>query len=195
MAVALGSVVFRVQRVRGELFALLTLAVTFVLATIILNTPIDGGPGVSLGGVAVPHIGPTASSSFYLLELAIAAATLGIAFAIWRSKLGTGLFAIRDDEDVAEVLGVPTFAASSSPSRFPRWRAWWAVQALFISYVTAAETFSIIVPLTVVLMSVLGGYAALGRAGHWGNDHHRDQLRVKPQATIRSPEKPPSARS
>src|SRR5207342_616828 len=31
------------------------------------------------------------------------------------------------------------------------------VQALFISYVTAAETFSIIVPLTVVLMSVLGG--------------------------------------
>ena len=22
------------------------------------------------------------------------------------------------------------------------------------------------------------GYAALGRAGHWGNDHHRDQLRV-----------------
>ena len=31
------------------------------------------------------------------------------------------------------------------------------IQALFISYVTVAETFSIIVPLTVVLMSVLGG--------------------------------------
>ena len=166
VAVALGSVVFRVQRVRGELFALLTLAVTFVLATIILNTPIDGGPGVSLGGVAVPHIGPTASSSFYLLELAIAAATLGIAFAIWRSKLGTGLFAIRDDEDVAEVLGVPTFrcklvafAISSALAGVVG-----GVQALFISYVTAAETFSIIVPLTVVLMSVLGRYAALGAA-------------------------------
>ena len=164
VAVALGSVVFRVQRVRGELFALLTLAVTFVLATIILNTPIDGGPGVSLGGVAVPHIGPTASSSFYLLELAIAAATLGIAFAIWRSKLGTGLFAIRDDEDVAEVLGVPTFrcklvafAISSALAGVVG-----GVQALFISYVTAAETFSIIVPLTVVLMSVLGG------TRHWG---------------------------
>jgi branched-chain amino acid transport system permease protein len=36
--------VFRVRSVRGELFALLTLAVTFVLATIVLNTPIDGGP-------------------------------------------------------------------------------------------------------------------------------------------------------
>ena len=158
-AVALGSLVFRVKRVRGELFALLTLAVTFVLATIILNTPIDGGPGVSLGGVAVPAIGPTPSSSFYLLELATAAATLGIAYAIWRSKLGTGLFAIRDDEDVAEVLGVPTFrcklivfAISSALAGIAG-----GIHALFISYVTAAETFSIIVPLTVVLMSVLGG--------------------------------------
>ena len=109
MAVALGSVVFRVNGCGANCSRLLTLAVTFVLATIILNTPIDGGPGVSLGGVAVPAIGPTASSSFYFLELATAAATLGIAYAIWRSKLGTGLFAIRDDEDVAEVLGVPTF--------------------------------------------------------------------------------------
>src|SRR5262249_39611681 len=31
------------------------------------------------------------------------------------------------------------------------------VHALFVSYVTASETFSIVVPLTVVLMSVLGG--------------------------------------
>jgi branched-chain amino acid transport system permease protein len=31
------------------------------------------------------------------------------------------------------------------------------IHALFVSYVTAGETFSIIVPLTVVLMSVLGG--------------------------------------
>ena len=43
----LGAVAFRVQAVRGELFSLLTLAATFVVATIILNTPIDGGPGVS----------------------------------------------------------------------------------------------------------------------------------------------------
>ena len=46
MGLALGAVVFRVNRVRGELFALATLAFTFVVGTIILNTPIDGGPGV-----------------------------------------------------------------------------------------------------------------------------------------------------
>jgi branched-chain amino acid transport system permease protein len=159
VAVALGSIVFRVKRVRGELFVLLTLAVTFVLATIVLNTPIDGGPGISLGGVAVPAIGPTPASSFYLIELATASATMGIAWAIWRSKLGTGLFAIRDDEDVAEVLGVPTFRCKLIAFAISSALAGVAggIHALFISYVTAAETFSIIVPLTVVLMSVLGG--------------------------------------
>ena len=54
----LGAVVFRVRAVRGELFALLTLAVTFVVATIVLNTPVDGGPGVYLHSVAVPMLGP-----------------------------------------------------------------------------------------------------------------------------------------
>jgi branched-chain amino acid transport system permease protein len=159
VALALGGIVFRVKRVRGELFALLTLAVTFVLATIVLNTPIDGGPGISLGGIAVPVIGPTPASSFYLIELAAASATMVIAWMIWQSKLGTGLFAIRDDEDVAEVLGVPTFRCKLVAFAISSALAGIAggIQALFISYVTAAETFSIIVPLTVVLMSVLGG--------------------------------------
>ena len=52
--VGLGAVVFRLRRLRGELFGLLTLAVTFVIATIILNTPIDGGPGVYLSAVPIP---------------------------------------------------------------------------------------------------------------------------------------------
>ncbi len=159
VGVALGAVVFRVKLVRGELFALLTLAVTFVLATIVVSTPIDGGPGVYLSGVAVPALGPTPSASFYLMALIAAAATVGSAWWIYRSRLGSGLFAIRDDEDVAEVLGVPTFryklAALAISSAFAGVAG--GIQALFVSYVTASETFSIIVPLTVVLMSVLGG--------------------------------------
>ena len=69
---ALGAVVFRAKNVRGELFALLTLAVTFVLATIILNTPIDGGPGVYLSAVPVPAIMPSPSSTFYFLAMSLA---------------------------------------------------------------------------------------------------------------------------
>jgi branched-chain amino acid transport system permease protein len=98
-----------VRHVRGELFALLTLAATFVLATIVLNTPIDGGPGVYLSAIPVPKRAPTPSGAFYMMALVLAVATVAIAYAIPRARLGLGLFAIHDDEDAAEVMGVPTY--------------------------------------------------------------------------------------
>jgi branched-chain amino acid transport system permease protein len=159
LGMALGAVVFRVKGVRGELFALLTLAITFVVGTIVLNTPIDGGPGISLAGVAIPKLAPTASASIYLLALATAVLTIFLSYRIQKSKLGLGLFAIHDDEDVAEVMGVPTlryklvaFGVSCALAGLAG-----GIHALFVNYVTAGETFTITVPLTVVLMSVLGG--------------------------------------
>jgi len=159
LGVALGAVVFRVRSVRGELFALLTLAVTFVLATIVLNTPIDGGPGIYLSAVPVPHLAPTQPGTFYLLALAGAVAALLIAYGVQQSRLGVGLFAIHDDEDAAEVMGVPTYRYKLVALAISCALAGLAggVHALFISYVTTGEVFSITVPLTVVLMSVLGG--------------------------------------
>lgn len=159
LGMALGAVVFRVKSVRGELFALLTLAITFVVGTIVLNTRIDGGPGIYLNAVAIPALGPTASSSIYLMALAGAVATMLISYRIHASRLGLGLFAIHDDEDVAEVMGVPTFRYKLLAFGISCALAGLAggIHALFVSYVTAGETFTIVVPLTVVLMSVLGG--------------------------------------
>ncbi len=159
LGMALGAVVFRVKSVRGELFALLTLAITFVVGTIVHNTRIDGGPGIFLHAVAVPTIGPTASSSLYLMALIGAIATLLISYRIQASKLGIGLFAIHDDEDVAEVMGVPTFRYKIIAFGISCALAGLAggIHALFVTYVTAGDTFTIVVPLTVVLMSVLGG--------------------------------------
>jgi branched-chain amino acid transport system permease protein len=157
--IGIGAVVFRVGRLRGELFALITLAVTFVVATVVLNTPLDGGQGVNLGGVRLPSIMASPSSTLYVLALALAVLTVWIAYEIFHARLGTGLFAIHDDEDVAEVLGVPTFryklAALGVSCALAGVAG--AIQAMFVSYVTVGETFSIIVPLNVVLMSVLGG--------------------------------------
>ncbi|TMH46631.1 MAG: branched-chain amino acid ABC transporter ATP-binding protein/permease [Betaproteobacteria bacterium] len=157
--VAIGAVVFRAGRLRGELFALLTLAVSYVLATVILNTPIDGGPGVSLAAVAIPRLAATPPSTFYLLALAAAIVTLAVAYQVQYSPLGRGLFAIHDDEDVAEVLGVPTYRYKLAALAISCALAGVAggIHALFVSYVTVGETFSIVVPLSVVLMSVLGG--------------------------------------
>lgn len=163
LGAGIGAVVFRVKRLRGELFALLTLAITFVLATVVLNTRIDGGPGVYLSAVPLPAWLASPTGTLYCLGLALAVGTVGAAYAIARSRLGLGLFAIHDDEDVAEVEGVPTFryklvafALSAGIAGVAG-----AVHAMYVTYVTVGETFSITVPLYVVLMSVLGG------ARHW----------------------------
>jgi branched-chain amino acid transport system permease protein len=161
--VGMGAIVFRVRRLRGELFALLTLAVTFVLATVVLNTRIDGGPGVYLSGVPVPRIAGSATATLYLLALGIALVTVGTAYAVYHARWGAGLFAIHDDEDVAEVLGVPTYRYKLLALGLSSGLAGvtGGIHAMFVTYVTVAETFSIVVPLYVVLMSVLGG------ARHW----------------------------
>src|SRR5205823_1930934 len=118
-----------------------------------------GGPGVYLSAVPIPAIGPSVASSFYLLALVLAVVTLVMARWIYAAKLGTGLFAIHDDEDVAEVMGVPTFRCKMIAFGISCALAGVAggIHALFVSYVTLGETFSIVVPLSVVMMSVLGG--------------------------------------
>jgi branched-chain amino acid transport system permease protein len=71
--------------------------------------------------------------------------------------------AIHDDEDVAEVNGVPTFALKMAAFALSSFLAGMmgSIHALYVSYVTVSETFNINVPWTVVLMSILGG------ARHW----------------------------
>jgi len=157
LGVALGAIVFRVRALRGELFALLTLAITFVVATIALNA-VDGGPGIMLT-VDMPKLAPTAPGVIYLLMLAAAALTLWTAYAIVHSRFGTGLFAIHDDEDVAEVMGVPTYRFKLAAFAISCALAGLAggIHAVFVSYVTVAETFSIALAVNVVLMSALGG--------------------------------------
>lgn len=163
LALGIGLVVFRIKSLRAEFFALLTLSVTYVLAAIVSNTPLDGGGGVYLSNVALPQFGTTVPGAIYLLGLALALAALAVSRRILRSRLGAGLLALHDDEDVAEVKGVPTlhyklaaFAISSAIAG-----AAGAIQAGYLGYVTVGETFSITVPLYVVLMSILGG------ARHW----------------------------
>lgn len=159
LALGIGAVVFRLNRLRGDLFALLTLAVAFVLATVILNTPIDGGPGVYLSAVPLPNLAGSPSATIYVLGLAIAAIAVAAAYAVAHSRLGLGLFAIHDDEDVAEAKGVPTFKYKMIAFAISAGIAGavGAVHAMYVSYVTVGETFGITIPLYVVLMSVLGG--------------------------------------
>jgi branched-chain amino acid transport system permease protein len=163
VAALLGSgvaaVVFRVHGVRGELFALLTLAVTFVLSTVALNTAIDGGPGVFLAAVPVPALLGAPTATLYILALAVALLSTAAALAIYHSRWGVGLFAIHDDEDVAEVLGVPTYRYKLLAFALSCFIAGLigGVHAIFVTYVTVAETFSVGLAVDAIMMAALGG--------------------------------------
>jgi branched-chain amino acid transport system permease protein len=163
VAALLGSVVaavvFRVRGVRGELFGLLTLAVTFVLSTIALNTRLDGGPGVFLAAVPVPTLFGTPATTLYHLALAVAFVSTFAALAIYHSRWGMGLFAIRDDEDVAEVLGVPTYRYKLVAFALSCFIAGLigGIHAMFVTYVTVAETFAVGLAVDAIMMAALGG--------------------------------------
>jgi len=163
LALAIGALVFNVRKIRGESFALITLAVGFVLATVAVNTPIDGGPGVYLMGVSLPQWGPKPASTFYYASLVLTVLCVAVAWWLFHARAGLGLLAIHDDEDAAEVNGVPTFWLKMGAFALSSFFAgvMGAIHALYVSYVTVGETFNITVPLTVVLMSVLGG------SRHW----------------------------
>ena len=94
-----------------------------------------------------------------MLGFVLCVATLAIAWWVAHSRLGMGLFAIHDDEDVAEAKGVPTlrykliaFALSAGIAG-----AVGGVHAMYVGFITVSGTFELTVPLYVVLMSVLGG--------------------------------------
>ena len=163
LGIGIGAVVFRLKRLRGELFALLTLAVTFVIATIILNTPIDGGAGVFMSAVPMPNLMPTQTGTIYVLGFVMCVATLAVAWKVAHSRLGMGLFAIHDDEDVAEAKGVPTFRYKMAAFALSAGIAGavGGIHAMYVGFLTVGGTFELTVPLYVVLMSVLGG------SRHW----------------------------
>ncbi len=163
LGLGIGAVVFRLKRLRGDLFALLTLAVTFVIATIVLNTDIDGGGGVFMSAVPMPRILGSPSSTLYVLGFGMCLLTLAIAWKVAHSRLGMGLFAIHDDEDVAEAKGVPTFRNKLFAFGLSAGIAGavGGIHAMYVGFLTVSETFGLTVPLYVVLMSVLGG------SRHW----------------------------
>ncbi|WP_432837390.1 branched-chain amino acid ABC transporter ATP-binding protein/permease [Dactylosporangium sp. CA-092794] len=164
LAAGIGAVAFRLGSLRGEIFALLTLAVPFILSAFArINRSIDGGQGTTL---PLPEF-PDALGSFqqfqYLLALVVAAVAVAVAFAVQHSRAGSALAAIHDNEDVAEVLGVPTFRykmlaiiASGVLGGVAG-----SVYALQIGFVTVESVFGLTIPLFVIVMGVLGGRA------HW----------------------------
>ncbi|MBO0868794.1 MAG: branched-chain amino acid ABC transporter ATP-binding protein/permease [Micromonosporaceae bacterium] len=159
LAAAVGFVAFW-RSLRGEIFALLTLAVPFILAAFArINGSIDGGQGTTLPVPSYPDWLGSFQQLLFLLNLVVATLAVGAALAIHESRFGRGLSAIHDGEDAAEVLGVPTlrYKMLAIVCSGVLGGLSGAVFGMQIGHVAVESVFGLTVPLFVIVISVLGG--------------------------------------
>jgi branched-chain amino acid transport system permease protein len=164
LGLAIGTIAFRLRSLRGEIFALLTLAVPFILASVArLSKAIDGGQGIVIPVPEAPAFLNQFQEFIFVVSGVVALFALTVAYVMQRTRYGWALFTIRDDEDVAEGLGVPTFLHKMIAIGVTGLIAGvsGAVAALQLGFVSVEGTFNLDVPLFVIVMSVLGG------RGHW----------------------------
>src|SRR5207302_1259448 len=106
LAVGIGWVALRT---RAATFVIVTIAFMFMLQLLAENLVKLTGGGA---GLSLPYPrdwgGDFFNTPFYYAMLALAALALLVSWSIRRSNFGLGLLAIRDDEDKALAVGVPT---------------------------------------------------------------------------------------
>ena len=95
-------------RLRGVFFSIATLALSIVLQTMMVNWEYVGGSrGMSVIRPSGPPFGSYVTFLFTVMA-GLAVLSVLVAWFIERSWIGRGLAALRDNEEAAECMGVPT---------------------------------------------------------------------------------------
>src|SRR5438477_1015740 len=146
-------------RLRGVFFSIATLALSIVLQTMIMNWEYVGGSrGLS---VLRPSGPPFGNYVMFLFTVMVTLAVVAVVTArfIERSWIGRGLAALRDNEEAAECMGVPTlrlklFATTLSGfflgvagAPFP----------YYVTYVEPSSAFDLNYAVNALAMPMIGG--------------------------------------
>ena len=109
LAVGLTFVCYR-YRVKGLFFGIVTLAFAFVIQNLVMSWDyVHAAVGISLVQMDAPwDYYFMERSPYYWIILFLVVIALAVTFFIERSYIGYYLKAIREDEDAAEALGVPS---------------------------------------------------------------------------------------
>lgn len=161
LAVGIGWVALRT---RAATFVIVTIAFMFMLQLLAENlvTVTGGGAGLSL---PYQHDwgGDFFNTPYYYAMLILALLALVVSWSIRRSKFGLGLLAIRDDEDKALAVGVPTrafklvaFVISAALVGMIG-----GVYGYYVTYLYPQFVFDPLVGISMVLMVFLGGIGTL----------------------------------
>ncbi|SKA20522.1 branched-chain amino acid transport system permease protein [Enhydrobacter aerosaccus] len=161
-AVISALVAYPILRLRGTFFAIAMLGVCHVCAEV--NNNVDffqGSMGINFAPIAPASMDPAVF--FYWLYLAASTIVLLIAWAIWRSRFGAGLLSIREDEDTARMLGVPTerykrqaFVISAVLTGLLG-----VIYAHALGYITTDSVYRDDTNLSLIVFSLLGGMGTL----------------------------------
>jgi branched-chain amino acid transport system permease protein len=150
-------------RLRGIFFSIATVAIAVICETVVVNWGFVGGSrGIT---VLQPSPFPLFTSYTRLLFFSMTLlAILAVALAryIQTSWVGRGLRAIRDSEEAAECMGVPTlklklFAATASGALMG---VAGAPFPLYMSFIEPTSAFSLNYAVSALAMPVIGGTAS-----------------------------------
>jgi branched-chain amino acid transport system permease protein len=150
-------------RTRAATFVIVTIAFMFMLQLLAENlTGLTGGGG----GLSFPYprwSGDYYNTPFYYAMLALAALGLAISWRIRRSKFGLGLLAIRDDEDKALAVGVPTraFKLTAFVISAALVGMIGGVYGYYVTYIYPQFVVDPLIGISMVLMVFLGGLGTL----------------------------------
>jgi branched-chain amino acid transport system permease protein len=151
-------------RLRGIFFSIATVALVFILETIVINWRYVGG-ATGLQLTRPDEIWPFdgyVRMLFWVMVL-MAVLAVGIARYIQDSHFGRGLRALRDSEDAAECAGVPTLrlklmACSVSGALLG---AAGAPMPMYMSYIEPYSSFNLVYAVSALAMPIIGGMS------HW----------------------------
>jgi len=168
LAVSLFALLFglAILRLRGAYFALATIGVLQAVQAFVSNFDLWGrSTGMYLSFDAYQPLGGAMRALWvtYYLIIVVMALSMILSLAIKNSKFGLGLFAIREDEDAAIVLGVNTTVYKAivySVSAFLP-----AVAGTFMFYkngmIDPSIAFEFMMSLEGIVMLMLGGQGAV----------------------------------
>ena len=159
VAVPFGLIALRVRR---HTFVVVTIAVFFIFQLMATNFSWTGGAA----GIIPPFLNwdaATVWNPFYYTALLIAVVAAVLAWAIWGSRFGLQLRAIRDDEDRARGLGVKTMRVKLAAFVISAFILG-TLGGLFFYFQSDAlpmYAFNPFFDLTIALMAFLGGFGTL----------------------------------
>ncbi|MEU6644747.1 branched-chain amino acid ABC transporter permease [Saccharomonospora sp. NPDC046836] len=153
-------------RVRGASFVIVSIAVVLIFLLVFQSwgTFTGGSNGLRVPRPFGPEVlRPEQHERFFYLHAVLLALALLCWWAIDRSRFGMGLKAIREDEDKAQSLGVPTFTYKLVVFVVSAFftALGGGLYALWFGFLDPVFQFSILTGSYLVLMSLLGGIRSL----------------------------------